>query len=150
MRSRFNAVLVALAALAALAVAAPAYAQKQVIVPPGGRAGGTLSPAVRVGDLVFVSGQGAGRADSTIDAQTTAELTKIKNILEAAGTSMENVAKCQVFMTDRSEFAKMNEAYGKFFPADKGPPARTTVVVAGLVGGPNAKVEIECIAVVPK
>lgn len=62
---------------------------------------------------------------------------------------MENVVKYQVFMTDRSEFAKMNEAYGKFFPADKGPPARTTVVVAGLVGG-NAKVEIECIAVMPK
>jgi 2-iminobutanoate/2-iminopropanoate deaminase len=139
-----------LSVAAILAFATPALAQKQVIVPPGGRGGGTLSPAVRVGDLVFVSGQGGGRADSTIDAQTTTELTKIQTILQAAGTSMDNVVKCQVFMTNATEFAKMNEAYVKFFPPDKGPPARTTVVVAALVGGANAKVEIECIAAMPK
>ena len=81
MRSRLFAVL------AALAVAAPAYAQKQVITLPGGRGGGMLSPAVRVGDLVFVSGQTPARTDSTMDMQTTTELTKIKAILEAAGTS---------------------------------------------------------------
>lgn len=135
---------------AALAIATPAWAQKQVIVPPGGRGGGTLSPAVRVGDLVFVSGQGAARGDSTIDMQTTTELTKIQNILTAAGTSMDNVVKCQVFMTNGAEFRDMNAAYAKFFPADKGPPARTTVVVASLVGGAAAKVEIECIAAMPK
>jgi len=143
MRSRLFAVL------AALAVAAPAYAQKQVITLPGGRGGGMLSPAVRVGDLVFVSGQTPARTDSTMDMQTTTELTKIKAILEAAGTSMENVAKCQVFITDAAEFAKMNEAYTKFFPSDKGPPARTTVVVAALVSA-GAKVEIECFAAMPK
>ena len=143
MRSRLFAVL------AALAVAAPAYAQKQVITLPGGRGGGMLSAATRIGDLVFVSGQTPSRADSTMDAQTTTELTKIKNILEAAGTNMDNVLKCQVFITDGSEFAKMNEAYAKFFPSDKGPPARTTVVVAALVSA-GAKVEIECIAAMPK
>ena len=136
-----------LAAAASLALATPAWAQKQVIVPPGGRGGGTLSPAVRVGDLVFVSGQGAARGDSTIDAQTTTELTKIQNILQAAGTSMDNVVKCQVFMTDKAEFQAMNAAYQKFFPSN--PPARTTVVVAALVGN-GAKVEIECIAAMPK
>jgi 2-iminobutanoate/2-iminopropanoate deaminase len=92
-----------------------------------------LSPATRVGDLVFVSGQTPARGDNTIDAQTTTELTKIKTILETAGTTMDNMLKCQVFITDGGEFAKMNEAYGKFFPSDKGPPARTTVVVAALV-----------------
>jgi 2-iminobutanoate/2-iminopropanoate deaminase len=143
MRSRF------LCILSALAVATPAFAQKQVVTLPGGRGGGMLSAATRVGDLVFVSGQTPARTDSTMDAQTTTELTKIKTILEAAGTTMENVLKCQVFITDGAEFAKMNEAYAKFFPSDKGPPARTTVVVAALVS-PGAKVEIECIAAMPK
>ena len=134
---------------AALVIAVPAFAQKQVVTLPGGRGGGMLSAATRVGDLVFVSGQTPSRADSTIDAQTTTELTKIENILKAAGTSMDNVLKCQVFITDGTEFAKMNEAYAKFFPSDKGPPARTTVVVAALVSA-GAKVEIECIAAMPK
>ncbi len=135
--------------IAALLIAAPAFAQKQIITLPGGRGGGMLSAATRVGDLVFVSGQTPSRADSTMDAQTTTELTKIENILKAAGTSMDNVLKCQVFITDAAEFAKMNEAYAKFFPSDKGPPARTTVVVAALVSA-GAKVEIECIATMPK
>ncbi len=135
--------------LAAIVLAAPAYAQKQIITLPGGRGGGMLSPATRIGDLVFVSGQTPARTDSTMDAQTTTELTKIKTLLEAAGTTMENVVKCQVFITDGTEFAKMNEAYAKFFPSDKGPPARTTVVVAALVSA-GAKVEIECIAAMPK
>ncbi|HEV8411144.1 MAG TPA: RidA family protein, partial [Gemmatimonadaceae bacterium] len=135
--------------LAAIVLATPAYAQKQIVTLPGGRGGGMLSAATRIGDLVFVSGQTPARTDSTMDAQTTTELTKIKNILEAAGTTMENVVKCQVFITDGAEFAKMNEAYAKFFPADKGPPARTTVVVAALVSA-GAKVEIECIAAMPK
>jgi 2-iminobutanoate/2-iminopropanoate deaminase len=135
--------------LAAIVLATPAYAQKQIVTLPGGRGGGMLSPAVKIGDLVFVSGQTPARTDSTMDAQTTTELTKIKSILEAAGTSMENVVKCQVFITDGTEFAKMNEAYTKFFPSDKGPPARTTVVVAALVSA-GAKVEIECIAAMPK
>src|SRR5579872_2848687 len=139
MRSRL------LSVIAALAIAAPAFAQKQIVTLPGGRGGGMLSAATRVGDLVFVSGQTPARTDSTMDAQTTTELTKIENILKAAGTSMDNVLKCQVFITDGSEFAKMNEAYAKFFPSDKGPPARTTVVVAALVSA-GAKVEIECIA----
>ena len=134
---------------AALVIAVPAFAQKQVVTLPGGRGGGMLSAATRVGDLVFVSGQTPSRADSTMEAQTTTELTKIENILKAAGTSMDNVLKCQVFITDGTEFAKMNEAYAKFFPSDKGPPARTTVVVAALVSA-GAKVEIECIAAMPK
>jgi reactive intermediate/imine deaminase len=146
MRSRNFALI---AALAASVAGTPAFAQKQVVTVPGGRGGGMLSPAVKIGDLVFVSGQSPARADSTMDAQTTTELTKIKNILEAAGTSMNNVVKCQVFITEGAEFAKMNEAYTKFFPSDKGPPARTTVVVAALVSA-GAKVEIECIAAMPK
>ena len=144
--------LQALAAVAVLSAAGSLGAQvagKQVIVPPGGRGGGVLSPAIRVGDLVFASGQLGAAADSTVEAQTTTALTTMKTVLEAAGTSMEHVAKCTVFLTDVKEFGKMNEAYGKFFPPDKGPPARSTVVVAALVRA-SAKVEIECIAAMPK
>lgn len=139
-------------ALSLIAVAATVHAQqsgKQVINPPGGGRSGVLSQAIRVGDLVFASGQLGARADSTIEAQTTSALTSLKGVLETAGTNMDNVVKCTVFLTDVKDFAKMNEAYGKFFPGDKGPPARSTVVVAALVRA-DAKIEIECIAAMPK
>ena len=141
--------LTAAAILSSTGVLGAQVAGKQVVVLPGGRGGAVLSPAIRVGDLVFASGQLGGAADSTVEAQTTTALTTMKTVLEAAGTNMEHVAKCTVFMTDVKEFAKMNEAYGKFFPPDKGPPARSTVVVAALVRA-SAKVEIECIAAMPK
>ena len=124
-------------------------AGKQVIIPPGGRGGGMLSPGIRAGDLVFSSGQLGAAADSTVDAQTTTALNTVKGVFEAAGTSMDNAVKCTVYLVDVKDFAKMNESYTKFFPADRGPPARTTVVVAALVRA-TAKVEIECVAVIPR
>jgi 2-iminobutanoate/2-iminopropanoate deaminase len=135
-----------------LAFSAPLLAQqggKQVIIPPGGRGGGMLSPGIRVGDLVFSSGQLGAAADSTIEAQTTTALNTVKGVFEAAGTTIDNTVKCTVFLVDVKDFAKMNESYTKFFPADKGPPARTTVVVAALVRA-TAKVEIECVAAMPR
>jgi 2-iminobutanoate/2-iminopropanoate deaminase len=135
-----------------LLVAAPAvHAQgggKQIVTLPGGRAGGMLSAGIRAGNLVFSSGQLGTNADTTIEMQTTSALNSVKGVFEAAGTSMDNAVKCTVFLVDVKEFAKMNESYTRFFPADKGPPARTTVVVAALVR-PTAKVEIECIAAMP-
>ena len=140
---------VAAVAVSVFSLAAPLEAQggKQVINPSG--RGGVLSPAIRVGNLVFSSGQLGAATDTTIEAQTASALTNVKNVLEAAGTNMDNVAKCTVFLVDVKDFAKMNESYGKFFPSDKGPPARSTVVVAALVRA-GAKVEIECIAAMPK
>jgi 2-iminobutanoate/2-iminopropanoate deaminase len=135
-----------------VACSAPVFAQqsgKQVIIPAGGRGGGMLSPGIRVGDLLFTSGQLGAAGDSTIETQTTTALNRVKGVLEAGGTTIDNVAKCTVFLVDVKEFARMNEAYAKFFPADKGPPARSTVVVAALVS-PTAKVEIECIAAIPR
>lgn len=102
----------------------------------------TLSPAVRIGDLIFVSGH-IGGGDSTIQGQTTNALTTIKNILEAAGSAMTSVVKCTVFLIDVKDFAGMNQSYAAIFPKD--PPARSTLVVAALVV-PTGKVEIECIA----
>jgi 2-iminobutanoate/2-iminopropanoate deaminase len=121
-------------------------ATKQVI----GNSTATLSPAVRWGDLLFVSGQlGTSRAapDSTIGGQTKLALDNLKGVLESAGTSMANVLKCTVFMVDVKDFAGMNTAYAAAF--GEKPPARSTVVVAALVSA-AARVEIECIAGIPK
>jgi len=130
------------------AVVAPslAAAQKQVIVPQGMQASATLSPGTRSGDVIYTSGQlGVSRdtADNTIQAQTKRSLEAVQKVVEAAGSSMANVLKCTVFLTDVKDFQGMNSAYTQFFPNE--PPGRSTVVVAALVSA-AAKVEIECIA----
>jgi len=149
MRSLFRLSCVALTF--ALAFAAPLGAQagaRQVVNPnPSGRGSATLSPGIKAGDFVFSSGQLAAASDTTIEMQTTTALNRIKAIFEAAGTTMENATKCTVFLTDAADFQKMNGEYVKFW--SKEPPARTTVVVAALVSR-NAKVEIECVAAMPR
>ena len=134
-----------LRALALVAVAAlPALAQARE---PIGTSSPTLTPAIRVGNLVFASGSLPGRdADSTIQSQTTSTLNAVKRNLEAAGTTIEHAVKCTVFLVDGADFRGMNESYAKFWPS--APPARTTVVVKALVV-PNAKLEIECMATMP-
>jgi 2-iminobutanoate/2-iminopropanoate deaminase len=137
------------AAALVVLVAFPLGAQapgRQVVTPPGGRPSATLSPAIRVGDVLYLSGQlGTSReaADTTIGGQTTRALENLKRVVEAAGATMGHIAKCTVFLTSVADFQGMNRAYTQFFP--KEPPARSTVVVAALVV-PDAKVEIECIA----
>ncbi|MGQ0645973.1 MAG: RidA family protein [Gemmatimonadaceae bacterium] len=137
-----------LAALLVGAVAPVAGAQsatRQAV----GNSTATLTPAIRVGNMVYGSGQlGMSRdnPDTTIQGQTKLALENIKRVFEQAGTTMAMAAKCTVFLTDVKDFGGMNEVYRTFFPAS--PPARSTVVVAALVV-PNAKVEIECIAVMP-
>ncbi|MEJ7813200.1 MAG: RidA family protein [Gemmatimonadaceae bacterium] len=139
----------ALAVAVSLALAPHAAAQpagRQVVAPAGATPSATLSPAIRVGNVLYLSGQlGMSREspDTTIQGQTTRALENLKRVVEAAGATMEHIAKCTVFLTNVAEFRGMNEAYVKFFP--KAPPARSTVVVAALVS-PGAKVEIECIA----
>lgn len=133
-------------------VAAPhvAFAQKQVIIPPGQNASPTLSPGIRIGDVLYVSGQlGTSRTDpdSSIEGQTKRALENVGKVLAAAGTNADNVVKCSVFLVDVKDFQGMNRAYTQFF--SKNPPARSTVVVAALVS-PAAKTEIECIATIPK
>lgn len=138
----------ATAAAFALVVAAPFVAQAQGRE-VSGRSTATLSPAVKVGNLVFASGQLPARGDSTIEAQTTSALNNVKAALEAAGTSINNAVKCTVFLIDVKDFQGMNSSYSKFWSAENPPPARSTVVVAALVS-PGAKLEVECIAAMPK
>ncbi len=136
-----TAALVALAAVPSLA-----HAQQREAI---GRSSATLTQAIRVGNMVYASGAlptGGANADTTIQGQTRSALGNIKTTLELAGTTMQNAVKCTVFLIEGSDFRGMNEAYAEFWPV--APPARSTVVVKALVV-PNAKLEIECIAVMP-
>ena len=152
----FRVLVIALAA--ALVAPAVAHAQggapnKQVYNAPNARPGGVLSPAVRVGDVLFLSGAlgtkpgGGGLAEGGIQGQTRQALENIKASLALAGGQMEDISKCTVFLTDVKDFQGMNGAYREFFPSN--PPARTTVAVAGLVVE-GALIEIECIAAARK
>jgi 2-iminobutanoate/2-iminopropanoate deaminase len=121
---------------------------KQVINPPNARPG-VLSTAVKIGDLIYLSGAlgtkpgGGGLADGGIAGQTRQALENVKSSVTLAGGTMADIVKCTVFLTDVKDFGGMNQFYREFFPTE--PPARTTVAVAGLVV-PGAVIEIECIA----
>lgn len=144
---RLPALLARAATLAALALV-PQLAQAQAREALG-QSSATLTPAIRVGNMVYASGQLPARgadADTTIQGQTRSTLNNIKRVLEMAGTTMENAVKCTVFLIEGADFRGMNEAYAQFWPS--APPARTTVIVKGLVV-PGAKLEIECMAAMP-
>lgn len=109
-----------------------------------------FSQAVRVGDLLFLSGQlgtmpGTGElAPGGIAAETRQALENIKAVLERHGSSLDRVVKCTVFLADIAEWPAMNEVYRTYFPTH--PPARSALGASGLAR--NARLEIECIAVV--
>ena len=113
---------------------------------------GPYSPAVVFERLVFVSGQGAkdpatGRlAGPDVETQTEQVLKNIAAILEAAGSGMNHVLRCGVFLTDIAEFALMNAVYSRVFGNHR--PARTTVQVVALPTL-GLRVEIDAIAYVP-
>jgi reactive intermediate/imine deaminase len=132
-------------------VVAPALAaqQKEVLQVPGAVAGLPFSAAVRVGNVIYLSGQIGNRIGTRevvpggVTAETRQALENIRTVLEAAGSSLDRVFKCTVFLADIGEYSAMNAVYASFFPTD--PPARSTVAGSGLALG--ARVEIECIAV---
>jgi len=112
---------------------------------------GPYSPGVVVGNLVFVSGQagrepGSGRLAPDVEGQTEQVLKNIATILEAAGSGLQHVVRCGVFLVDMHEFPKMNEVYARTFGSHR--PARTTVEVSGLPGE-GLRVEIDAVAVIP-
>jgi len=129
---------------------AAAAQDRQVINPPGTLPGLPFSPAVRVGNVLYLSGQignlpGSRQlADTGIAGQTRQVLENIKALLAQAGSSLERVFKCTVFLSNIADYAKMNEVYATYFPKD--PPARSTVAGSGLALG--GRVEIECLATV--
>jgi reactive intermediate/imine deaminase len=142
-------VALALVLLGGLPAAAVAQ-QKEVVQAPGALEGMPFSSAVRVGNLLYLSGQ-IGNLPGTrelpqggVGPETRQAMENIRGVLEHAGSSLEQVVKCTVFLTDIADYAAMNEVYRTYFP--ERPPARSTVAGSGLALG--ARVEIECIALV--
>ena len=111
---------------------------------------GPYSPAIVSNGFVFVAGQAAINPKTNefelgdIRSETRRTLENIKAILESAGSSMKDVVRVGVFLSDMKDFNAMNKVYAEYFP--KNPPARTTVGVSM----PKIKVEIDCIARVSK
>ena len=109
---------------------------------------GPYSQAVISNGFVFVSGQvpldpATGQiVEGGIAEQTARVFENIKNVLEAAGCSLEQAVKTTVYLKDMGEFAQMNEVYGRYFPAN--PPARATIEAARLPR--DVRIEIDCIA----
>ena len=125
---------------------------RQAIAPAGkSKAIGPYSPAIRVDNLLFLSGQipidpvSGALVDGNIAAQTEQVMRNIGALLEAAGAGFEHLVRTTVFLVDMNEFATMNERYARFVVDP--PPARATVQVARLPR--DVRVEIDAIAVLP-
>jgi reactive intermediate/imine deaminase len=115
-----------------------------------GTAGVPLSPAVRAGDFVYVSGQTPVDANGsivggTVEAQTRQVLENVKAALALAGCSMDQVVKTLVILEDARDFGAFNKVYATYFA--KEPPARTTLEARLMV---DIKVEIEAVAYAPE
>lgn len=110
---------------------------------------GPYSQAIRVGDMIFASGQipldpeTGSVVAGDIGLQTERVLNNISGVLEAAGASMEDVVKTTVYLKDMADFPKFNESYARFFAGN--PPARATVEVSRLPK--DVRIEIDAIAV---
>lgn len=112
---------------------------------------GPYAQAQQVGNLIFCSGQtginpetGLVEAD-TVEGQTRQVLDNLSAVLSSKGLTIQQVVKCNVYLSSMDNFERMNQMYGEMFAPHT--PARTTVAVAGLPL--NALVEIECIAEMP-
>jgi 2-iminobutanoate/2-iminopropanoate deaminase len=124
--------------------------RQAVSAPNAAKPIGPYSPAIRAGNLLFLSGQvgfdpsTGALVGSDISAQTDQVMRNIGTLLEAAGTDFAHVVRTTVFLADMDEFAKMNEVYARYVVDP--PPARSTVQVARLPR--DARVEIDVIAVI--
>jgi 2-iminobutanoate/2-iminopropanoate deaminase len=124
--------------------------RQAVSAPNAAKPIGPYSPAIRAGNLLFLSGQvgfdpaTGALVDGDIAAQTDQVMRNISALLRAAGTDFAHVVRTTVFLADMSEFARMNEVYARYVVDP--PPARSTVQVARLPR--DARVEIDVIAVI--
>jgi 2-iminobutanoate/2-iminopropanoate deaminase len=109
---------------------------------------GPYSQGIIERDLIFLSGQGCinpltGKLElGDVRSETKRTFENVRAILQAAGSSLDHVIKCNVYLRDINDFAAMNEVYETFFAAPF--PARTTIQAGALPGG--IAIEIECIA----
>ncbi len=116
----------------------------------GPKAIGPYSQGIRANGFLFLSGQipldpvTQQVFEGDIQAQTECVLQNIKGILEASGTSLEEVVKTTVFLKNMGEFGAMNEVYGKYFTNN--PPARSTVEVSRLPKDVSIEIEVVALA----
>ncbi len=146
-RAALGAALLVTAALSTTGCARQMASVDPVFIQPDGPPANPFSPAVRVGNLVFVSGTLGTKPDGTlvpggIEPETRQVLENIKKTLSAAGLGMDRIVRCQAFVADLKEWPAMNTVYRSYFPNGKF-PARTAVQATLLFG---ARVELECIA----
>jgi len=124
--------------------------RKAVSAPNAAKPIGPYSPAIRAGNLLFISGQVAfdpatgALVDGDISAQTDQVMRNIGALLQAGGSDFAHVVRTTVYLADMGEFTKMNEVYARYMVDP--PPARSTVQVARLPR--DARVEIDVIAIV--
>ncbi|HEY7291131.1 MAG TPA: RidA family protein [Vicinamibacterales bacterium] len=124
--------------------------KQPVSTPDAPKAIGPYSQAVRVGELLFLSGQVAldpasgQMVEGGVDVQTRRVMDNLAAVLKAAGRTFADVARTTIYLADMNDFAKVNEVYGSYFSEPF--PARATVQVARLPK--DARVEIDCIAFV--
>lgn len=148
--TQFRALLLCGVVLTASACASKRSSDPEFLTPYGPPVN-PFSPAVRVGDVLYLAGQIG--TDSTgavvkggIEAETRQTMRNIADVLAKTGSSMDRVVKCTAFLADMKEWPAMNGVYATFFPKNK--PARSAFGATALAL--NARVEIECIAVVSK
>ena len=126
--------------------------ERTPIIPAGVSPNPALSPGVRVGDLLFVSGNVAVDASGNLgggsdcEAQSRQVMANIRAIVEAAGGKMEDVAKITCFITDINNYSGYSKVRSETWPSN--PPASSTVVVVALVR-PEWLVEVEAIVRLP-
>lgn len=140
--------VLSLAALACLASTVQAQAKLEFLqINPQTTA--PFSPAVRVGKMIYLAGQIGTKEGKVVSGgigpETRQTLLNIKEVAEKAGSDMEHIAKCTVFLADMKEWGAMNDVYRTFFSPGKF-PARSAFGTTGLAL--DARTEIECIAVV--
>jgi 2-iminobutanoate/2-iminopropanoate deaminase len=123
--------------------------KESIVIPNAPAPLGPYSPAIRIGNQLFVSGQipldpssGALKNHDIAEA-TTQVMENIKSLIEAAEFGMDNVVKCSIFLKDLNHFGKVNEIYGSYFGAC--PPARETIEISRLPM--DSIIEISCIAI---
>jgi 2-iminobutanoate/2-iminopropanoate deaminase len=125
--------------------------REAISAPDAPKAMGAYSPAIRAGNLLFVSGQipiepaSGNLINGDMTAQADQVMRNLTALLRAAGLGFEHVVRTTVYLADMNEFAAMNEIYSRYIVDP--PPARATVQVARLPR--DVKIEVDCIAVIP-